>query len=178
MTIPNVRHAIFAAAAVAVLSVAACGANSPTGGGATTGASATGQPSAASTGSAGAGSSQPIDVCATLTAASAAQLSGQPITTASAMTEQAPREYGCAYDSDDDSVQVDVQVFEHDAVSSYATYLAASPNASTVGGLGDKAFFDNDGTMYVLAGSSLIQVNGLSTADACAALARPVLAAL
>ncbi len=45
-------------------------------------------------------------------------------------------------------------------------------------GLGDKAFFDNDGTMYVLAGNNLIQVNGVKTADQCAALARPVLAAL
>jgi hypothetical protein len=32
--------------------------------------------------------------------------------------------------------------------------------------------------MYVLAGSTLIQVNGLKTADESAALARPVLAAL
>ena len=71
-----------------------------------------------------------------------------------------------------------VQVFEHDAASSYETFLAGSLGASTVGGLGDKAFFDNNGTMYVLAGSNLIQVNGLNSADECAALARPVLAAV
>ena len=111
-------------------------------------------------------------------AASAAELSGQPITTASEMTEQAPLEYGCGYSSADDSVQVQVQVFEHDAASSYETFLAGSLGASTVGGLGDKAFFDNNGTMYVLAGSNLIQVNGLNSADECAALARPVLAAV
>jgi hypothetical protein len=44
--------------------------------------------------------------------------------------------------------------------------------------LGDRAFFDNDGTMYVLAGNNLIQVNGLNTAGESAALARPILAAL
>ena len=38
--------------------------------------------------------------------------------------------------------------------------------------------YDNDSTMYVLAGDNLIQVNGVDSADKCAALARPVLAAL
>jgi hypothetical protein len=65
-----------------------------------------------------------------------------------------------------------------DAATSYATFLAGSPGASTVTSLGDKAFFDNDGTMYVLTGSTLIQVNGLNTAGESAALARPILAAL
>jgi hypothetical protein len=179
MTVPDFRHAGVLVAAIAALSLAGCGSNSPASSGPTTGGSAAGQPSAASTSSStGAASAHPVDVCATLTAASAAQLSGQPITTATAISEQAPSEYGCAYSSADDSVQVEVQVFEHDAASSYATFLSGSPGASTVGGLGDKAFFDNDGTMYVLAGSTLIQVNGLNTANESAALARPILAAL
>jgi hypothetical protein len=178
MRIPDLRRAALLAAAVAALPLAACG-SSAAAGNPTTGASTAGQPSAAATSSStGAASAHPVDVCSTLPAATAAQLSGQPITTASAITEQAPNEYGCAYSSDDDSVQVEVQVFEHDAASSYATFLAGSPGASAVGGLGHKAFFDNDGTMYVLTGSSLIQVNGLNTADECAALARPVLAVL
>lgn len=114
----------------------------------------------------------------TVSAASAAQLSGQPITTADAMTEAAPGEYGCAYGNADDSLQVEVQVFEQGTAPSYDALLSGSKNASPVGGLGDKAFFDNDGTMYVLVGSTLIQVNGLNTADECAALARQILAAL
>lgn len=124
------------------------------------------------------GSTHAIDVCAILSAASAAKLSGQAITTADARTGLQPYEYGCAYGNADDSVQVEVTVFEHDAAFSYGTFLAGSKKASTISGLGDKAFFDNDGTMYVLAGNNLIQVNGLKTADQCAALARPVLAAL
>jgi hypothetical protein len=179
MTIFDFRHAAVLAAGVAALSLAACGSNSAAGNAPTTSASTAGQPSAAGTGnSTGAGSARPVDVCMTLPAASAAQLSGQPITTATAITEQAPSEYGCAYSSDDDSVQVEVQVFQHDAASSYATFLAGSPGASAVGGLGDKAFFDNQGTMYVLLGNNLIQVNGLDTADQSAALARPILAVL
>lgn len=186
MTVPDFRPAVFvaAAAAAAVVSLAACGASSATrnssiSSNATTGASSAAQPPAASTTSSpGAGSAHTIDVCMTLPAASAAQLSGQPITTADAMTEQTPGEYGCAYGNADDSLQVEVQVFEDNAASSYDFLLSGSTGATTVGGLGDKAFFDNAGTMYVLAGSNLIQVNGLNTADECAALARPIVAAL
>jgi hypothetical protein len=179
MTVPGLRHAAVLVAAVAVVSLAACGGNSAASSEPTTGESTAGQPSAAGpSSSTGAGSAHPVDVCVTVNAASAAQLSGQPITTATAISEQAPDEYGCAYSSADDSVQVEVQVSEHDAASSYGTFLAGSPGASTVGGLGDKAFFDNERTMYVLAGNNLIQVNGLNTADESAALARPILAAL
>ena len=104
-----IRRPLRLAAVVAVALAAtlvACGSSSSTAAGApstaSTSPSTAGQPSAASTtGPTGAGSAQPIDVCATLTAASAAELSGQPITTASEMTEQAPLEYGCGYSSAD-----------------------------------------------------------------------------
>ena len=123
-------------------------------------------------------SGKPIDVCAALPAASAAKLSGAAFTTANPITNVQPQEYGCAYSNDADNVQAEVKVFEHDAVVSYDFFLHGSKNAQPVRGLGDKAFFDNDGTMYVLAGSNLIQVNGLKTSDQCAALARPIVAAL
>jgi hypothetical protein len=142
----------------------------------TTGTTATGAGGTTSTPNAGA--AKPIDVCSVLSATLAAQLSGQPITTADPQTNLRPNEYGCAYGNDDDSLQVEVTVFEHDAATSYGMFLAGSPQASQINGLGDKAFFDNDGTMYVLDGAALVQVNGLTTADACAALAKPVLAAL
>jgi hypothetical protein len=121
---------------------------------------------------------KPIDVCAALPAASAAKLSGAAFTTANPITNLQPQEYGCAYSNDADNVQGEVKVFEHDAAVSYNFLLNGSKNAQPVRDLGDKAFFDNDGTMYVLVGSNLIQVNGLKTADQCAALARPILAAL
>ena len=123
-------------------------------------------------------SGKPVDVCAALPAASAAKLSGAAFTTANPITNVQPQEYGCAYSNDADNVQAEVKVFEHDAVVSYDFFLNGSKNAQPVRGLGDKAFFDNDGTMYVLAGSNLIQVNGLKTSDQCAALARPIVAAL
>jgi hypothetical protein len=169
------------------MSMTGCGSSSQSGGSPATAvgssASASGSSGvlsskASAAGSTSGGSTHPIDVCATLSAASAAKLSGQAITTAIARTGLQPQEYGCAYGSADDSVQVEVTVFEHDAAFSYDMFLSGSKKASTVNGLGDKAFFDNDGTMYVLSGHNLIQVNGLKTADQCAALARPVLAAL
>ena len=134
--------------------------------------------SSSASGSSPASAGQPIDVCATLPAASAAKLSGTGITKATPRTGLQAQESGCAYGNDDDSLQVEVTVFDHDSKSSYDTFTAATKNATAVSGLGDKAFFDNDGTMYVLAGIHLIQVNGLKTADQCAALARPVLAKL
>jgi hypothetical protein len=45
-------------------------------------------------------------------------------------------------------------------------------------GLGDKAFRDNDNTLYVLSGTDLIQVSGLGSEQAAEALAKPVLDAL
>lgn len=159
-----------------LLAVTACGTAATTGG---TGTTAPGTARTATAGGApNAVVAKPIDVCSVLSAASAARLSGQPITTADTQSNLQPKEYGCAYGNDDDSLQVEVTVFEHDAATSYGTFLTASPNASQISGLGDKAFFDNDGTLYVLAGTALIQVNGLTTADASAALAKPVLAAL
>ncbi len=134
--------------------------------------------SAGSGGSPAASAGHPIDVCAMLPAASAAKLSGTAITKANPRTGMSANEYGCAYANDDDSVEVTVTVFAHDATFSYDTYSAAAKNATAVAGLGDKAFFDNDGALFVLAGSHVIMVNGLKTADQCAALARPVLAKL
>jgi hypothetical protein len=120
----------------------------------------------------------PIDVCALLPAASAAKLSGLAVTTANPRAGLQPQEYGCGYTNADDSVQFEVTVFEHDAATSYDFFVSGSKKASPVSGLGDKAFFDNDGTMYVLKGNNLIQVNGVKTAAQCAAVARPVLAGL
>ncbi len=157
---------------VSATGLVGCGSSS--GGGSST------VPAASSTPSGGATpvSGKPIDVCAALPATSAAKLSGAAFSTANPITNLQPQEYGCAYSNDADNVQAEVKVFEHNAVVSYDFFLNGSKNAQPVRGLGDKAFFDNDGTMYVLAGGNLIQVNGLKTADQCAALARPILVAL
>jgi hypothetical protein len=130
------------------------------------------------TGAAPQKAAHPINVCAILPAASAAKLSGQPFTKANPLTNLMPQEYGCGYGNDDDSLQAEVKVFEHDAASTYGFLQSGSKKATPVSGLGDKAFFDNDGTMYVLVGSNLVQVNGLKTSALCAAWARPVIKAL
>jgi hypothetical protein len=159
-----------------------CGSSSGASGSSTTAANSAPASSGASSSPSSTASQQsptahPIDVCATLPAAAAAKLSGRPFTKANPRTGLQPLEYGCAYSNEADDVQAEVTVFEHNAAVSYDFFLSGSKNASVVTGVGDKAFFDNDGTMYVLAGSNLIQVNGLKTADQCAALARPILAA-
>lgn len=172
-----------ALAGLAMLSIAGCGssskssASSPTGPSSPAVSSAAAGSSPATSASSG-GSAKAIDICATLPAATAAKLSGAGITTASAATGQPAKEFGCNYGNADDSVQVEVKVFEHDAASTYSTVLSGTTKASSVTGLGDKAFFDNQGTLYVLVGQALIQVNGLDTSDECAALAKPVIAAL
>ncbi len=74
----------------------------------------------------GRASTHAIDVCAALPAASAAKLSGQAVTTAHAQTGLQPQEYGCAYSNDDDSVQMEVKVFEHDAATSYDLFFSGS----------------------------------------------------
>lgn len=178
---------VVAAIGLTALSVCACGSSSHASESPATAVNSSADPARSSgasqsptsaAASASGGATRAIDVCAVLPAASAAKLSGLAVTTANARTGLQPQEYGCAYSNDDDSVQFEVTVFEHDAGSSYDFFVSGSKKASTVSGLGDKAFFDNDGTMYVLAGNSLIQVNGVKTADQCAAVARPVLAAL
>ena len=121
---------------------------------------------------------KPIDVCAVVGASAAARLTGQGITTADTQTQLQPQEYGCNYGTDDDSIQVEITVYEHDAAKSYAFYSSASKSPLPVSGLGDKALYDNDGTLLVLSGNDFIVVNGLHSADECEALARPILAAL
>ncbi len=174
---PRARRAL-AVAAIAV-GLAGCGAASaPKPAGTTPPALPGDAASAGPAASSGAGSAaHAIDVCAVLPVATAAKLSGLAVTTGAALTYLQPQEYGCGYSNGDSSVQMEVTVFEHDAANSYALF-SSSPKDTVVRGLGDGAVFDNDATMYVLAGDNLIQVNGVKTADGCAALARVVLAVL
>ncbi|MGI8880702.1 MAG: DUF3558 family protein [Jatrophihabitans sp.] len=161
---------------VTVLLIAGCSSSSPAQPDSSTGSHSSAK--GASAASASPAAAHPLDVCAIVNAASAASLTGQPITTAVPRSGLEAKEYGCGYSNDDDSLQVQLTVFEHDASNTYDTVSSTSKSVSTVSGVGDKAFFDNDGTLYVLAGADLIQVNGLDTADQSAALARPVLGAL
>lgn len=164
------RVAAIAFVGCAVLGLVNCGGSSDT-------ATPTTTPSSSATSASKGGTAKAIDVCSVLDAPKAAELSGHAITTAHPASNLQPQEYGCTYSNDDSSVQVEVTVFEHNAAFSYSTF-SAGKNLTDVSGLGDKAFYDNEQTLYVLSGDALIQVNGVDGADKCAAMARPVPAAL
>jgi hypothetical protein len=182
MRIADVRGAAVTVVAIGLtaLSMTACGASSEAGqtGGAPASGAASSSSAASAQGATSTGSTHRIDVCAVLPAATAAKLSGLAVTIANTLTPSGPEEYGCGYTNDGDSVQFEVKIFEHNAAQSYDFFVSGTKQPTIVNGVGDKAFFDNDGTMYVLKGNRLIQVNGVKTADQCAAVARPIVAAL
>lgn len=170
---------ILVAIGLAILTMAGCGSSAQTGQtGNSSATAAASSPQATPQGSTSSAPARPIDVCAVLPAATAAKLSGLAVTIGNVLTGLQPQEYGCGYTNARDDVQFEVKVFEHNAARSYDFFFSGSKKATPVSGIGDKAFFDNDGTMYVLKGNNLIQVNGVKTADQCAAVARPVVAAL
>ena len=115
-----------------------------------------------------------LNIRAVVSAAQAAKITGQPYTVAASQTGDWAAQ--CAYNNDDATAQgVNLTLFTN-AASTWD--LVHSGAHSDVSGLGDKAFWDNDNTLYVLSGTDLIQVNGLSSEQASEALAKPVLDAL
>lgn len=115
-----------------------------------------------------------VSVCAVISAAQAAKITGQPYTVAASQTGDWVSQ--CAYNNSDATAQgVNVTLFAN-AASTWN--VVHSGNVSDISGLGDKAFWDDDNTLYVMSGTDLIQVNGLSSEQASEALAKPVLDAL
>lgn len=116
-----------------------------------------------------------VNVCAVISAAQAAKITGQPYTVAESQAGDWASQ--CAYNNDDATAEgVDVTLFNTKAATTWD--FVHSGNHSDISGLGDKALWDNDNTLYVLSGTDLIQVNGLDSEQAAEALARPVLDAL
>ena len=169
------------ALAVAALAVAALGALTACGaaGGGSAAAGAAATPPAATPPAAGSASpagapAHTVSICAVISAAQAATITGQPYTVAASQAGDWASQ--CAYNNSDATAQgVDVTLFSN-ATSTWN--LVHSGAYSDISGLGDKAFWDNDNTLYVLSGTDLIQVNGLSSEQASEALAKPVLDAL
>jgi hypothetical protein len=140
-----------------------------------TAAPVAGGPSSAAGAGAGQGSGKTIKICDVLSAAQAAKLTGLAYT--SATSSNAEWTSSCAYDNDDATIEgVNVSYSNQNAQSTWNIVHAGK--ITDVSGLGDKAFWDNDNTLYVLAGNDLIQVNGLESQKQSVALAQPVLAAL
>ena len=119
-----------------------------------------------------------IDVCAALPVAQAAQLSGQPYTTAAPTGIAQGWSSGCAYNNDDATAQgVNVNIDTSDRAAN-TWNLVHTGNISEISGVGDKAFWDKDNTLYAMSGTTLIQVNGLESEDKAQAIATAIIGAL
>lgn len=169
-------------AVVATATLAACGqSTSTTSTPASNTGSSAGSPQAGTSGTSS--STDPtspavktIDICAQISAAKAAQLSGQPYTTATAPTD-GEWTAQCAYNNDDATALGVTLSMSNQNVDT--TWEAAHTGSFTdISGLGDKAFWDNNNTLYAVSGQMIIQVNGLDSQDKSEALARALLAAL
>ena len=135
---------------------------------------------AAATASAGsttapASTSTSIDVCTAVPAATVVRLSGKPYTVATPVTSGLG--LGCAYDdvtNSDGGVTLTVSFTKAED-----TWQAVHTGSITnISGVGDKAFWDNDNTVYAVSGSTIIQVNGLDSQAPSVALAKALLAAI
>lgn len=119
-----------------------------------------------------------IDVCTALPVAQAAKLSGQPYTTAASTGIAQGWTSGCAYNNDAATAQgVNVNIDTSDRAAN-TWNLVHTGNVTEISGVGDKAFWDRDNTLYAMSGTALIQVNGLESQDKAEALAKAVIRAL
>lgn len=119
-----------------------------------------------------------IDVCTVLPVAQAAQLSGQHYTTAAPTGIAEGWTSGCAYNNDDATAQgVTVNIDTGDRAANTWNFVHTG-NLSKVSGVGDKALWDKDNTLYAMSGTVLIQVNGLESQDKSEAIAKAVIHAL
>jgi hypothetical protein len=174
-----------AVAALALLTACHSGADAAGGGDAGTTATATAaaagaasSPAAqagASTAAAGAGTGKTIKVCDVISAAQAGKIAGQPYTVA--VPQKADWTSRCAYNNDASTTEgVNVS---YSAVNAENTWnLVHTGTLTDISGLGDKAFWDNDNTLYALTGSDLVQVNGLDSQQQSESLAKLLVDAL
>ena len=130
---------------------------------------------AASTTAAHSSTVKSIDVCTAVPPATVVQLTGKQYTVATPGTIGVGT--SCAYD--------DVDNTDDGVTLSYATSNAETTwqavhtgNVTDMNGVGDKAFWDNSNTLYAVWGATIVQINGLNSQSASAALAKALLAAL
>jgi hypothetical protein len=181
----NIRHSGAAVALAAVLAaggLASCGSSTKSSTATTTSSAAPseGASSPAATGSpttaaASSSTAKTADVCTLISATTAAQLSGQPYTTAT--QQSGDNQARCAYNNDDSTAEgVNLTIFSQGVDTTWQAVHIGS--FTDVSGIGDKAFWDNDNTLYAQSGSMLIQVNGLESQANSEALAKALLNAL
>ncbi len=122
-----------------------------------------------------------VDVCALDPVGTVAQTTGKKLTKGVPQTvgQLALGSYGCAYNTDLDDDAVEVTVFTSNVDDLWnALTIDTKRTLTPVGGLGEKAFYDNDSTLYAKKGAYVVQVNGLTDTSQASQLATPVLGAL
>ncbi|MEO6998642.1 MAG: hypothetical protein ABI112_11205 [Terracoccus sp.] len=122
-----------------------------------------------------------VDVCALDPVGTVAQTTGKKLTKGVPQTvgQLALGSYGCAYNTDLDDDAVEVTVFTSNVDDLWNALTSDTKRTLTpVGGLGEKAFYDNDSTLYAKKGAYVVQVNGLTDTSQASQLATPVLGAL
>lgn len=135
----------------------------------------TGSDSTSARAAAAGGASGLVDICKVLTAAAAGKIADQPYTKAVETREFGPA--GCAYNDEASTTEgVNVNLTNVNADSTWSQ--VHSGDHKDISGVGDRAFWDNDNTLYVETGKDLVQVNGLESQSASVALAKVVLGAL
>lgn len=167
--------------ALAGILLAACGSTStPAGGGGGGGAT---QPASGNSGSTSGsatsvndGIGHPVNVCSLLPTATAASVSGEPITVANEQDTLSYKIYSCDYTSADGTNGFDLNVLALDAAAGYegdvqAHQTTGSP-VTPVSGLGDKAFATSDGVEALFGNYSIDVSNLTGKTDACETLIR------
>ena len=120
------------------------------------------------------GLGHPVNVCSLLPAATAASLSGEPITQAQEDDTPSYKLYTCNYTSADGTAGFDISVLALDAAAGYDANVQANGSVGTVtqiSGLGDKAYSSITGT-EALFGNVSINVSNLASASAAEAIIR------
>ncbi len=116
------------------------------------------------------GLGHPVNVCSLLPAATAASLSGEPITQAQEDDTPSYKLYTCNYTSADGTTGFDISVLALDAVAGYDASASVS-TVTQISGLGDKAYSSITGTI-ALFGNVSINVSNLASASAAEAIIR------
>ena len=180
-------HTMATAAVIVALGACSSSGSAPATGAATVGGGSSGatvstsDPNDAGDGASGAPAAKRVDVCALDPVASVAQITGKKLTKGVQQTvgEVALGSYGCAYNTDLDDDALEVTVFTDHADGLWSALTSDTKRTLTpVAGLGEKAFYDNDSTLYAKKGTYVVQVNGLTDTSQASQLANPILGAL
>ncbi len=179
---PAAAHTSFRITGLALVAVAAgllsaCSAGSAAGAGAANGGQSNGggsQPASSGGGSVADGLGHPVNVCSLLPAATAASISGEPITQAEEQDTPGYKIYDCNYTSADGTTGFDISVLAEDAAIGYDANVQAGSSVVAIhqiSGLGDKAFSDITG-VEALFGNVSITVSDLKSDSAAETLIR------